>query len=408
MASRADMIKRARARVDARRDARRADVRDQARATYGRNLGRTKFKPTKPKVGGAGDAVLNTMREAGGNAATMLKDTVKDPVKKGIGWFEKQFNKYLPIMTANAIGRSLEEDEAASRDYGIPWFKGGNPTAVDAGSAADRYLRGDAEGLTSLIKDFPAYNEALKKDRLFTTNLDEMTDDNYEAKAGYLALLNDPSRLDKLQKDSPIRALNYMRSITGDPTNMGFDEFEAWRQAEGRTEKERGLTATQIAQKLLPQYRQQAADMYGEGFLGNTAAANYGDTTEVPTVIKQATGVTPNVIPDYGDLRFLGSVPSTEEGMAQMELADQLTPFEKYKMRSQMQERGGFKQPGTKAISDYATYLGTDTPGATIMAMQGLDPSIMSGRLGFVSPGFEEEEEEIYVDPIMKYAGYGQ
>ena len=40
MASRGEMIKRARRRVDARRDARRADIRDQARATYGRDLGK--------------------------------------------------------------------------------------------------------------------------------------------------------------------------------------------------------------------------------------------------------------------------------------------------------------------------------------------------------------------------------
>ena len=39
MASRGDMIRRARRRVDARREARnRANIRDQARANYGRNL----------------------------------------------------------------------------------------------------------------------------------------------------------------------------------------------------------------------------------------------------------------------------------------------------------------------------------------------------------------------------------
>ena len=40
MSLRGDMIKRARARVDAR-------ARDRARAEYGRNLGKRKFAPTK-------------------------------------------------------------------------------------------------------------------------------------------------------------------------------------------------------------------------------------------------------------------------------------------------------------------------------------------------------------------------
>jgi len=43
-------IEAARRRVNARRAARRADIRDQARATYGRNLGITKFRPTKRRA----------------------------------------------------------------------------------------------------------------------------------------------------------------------------------------------------------------------------------------------------------------------------------------------------------------------------------------------------------------------
>ena len=240
------------------------------------------------------DVVLgNKIREEGKKfsrtVGDLTGDVVINPAKKGLDYLKSGFEglKLPTIMGMEVAARALEEDKAASRDYEIPWWKGGNPTAVDRGSAADIYLTGAAPGLTPLIQDQDrgAYNEALEKDRLFTTNLNEMTGDNYEAKAGYLALLNDPSRLEDMD---PVRGLNYMRSITGDPSNMGFHEFEAMRQSQ--PEVYGGLTATEIAQKLLPQYREAAANMYGQGFIGDTAAANYGDSIEVPPFIKQATG----------------------------------------------------------------------------------------------------------------------
>jgi hypothetical protein len=299
------------------------------------------------------------IREAGSDAGTMFKDVVKDPTEQGLGWLAKQVNRYLPFMAMRGLTRGLEENKAASRDYDIPFYKGGNPLAVDQRTPADIFLRGDAEGLTPLVKDFPAYNEALKKDRLFWQNLDEMTDNNYEAKAGYLALLNDPSRLDKME--NPVRALNYMRSITGDPTNMGFDEFEAWRQAKGRTEKERGLTATQIAQQLLPQYRQQAAEMYGEGFLGNTAAANYGDTSTRDIMLDQ-------------------NVPYKDEYVDQFDIAENLSQYQRYLLQSQAQGRGGHDLDPLGALTNAGfdpDYLGSQYP-----------------KMKLSRYGLEEEEEE--------------
>jgi len=85
MSLRADRIKRARRRVDARRAAlgNYADrARDDYRRTYSQNLGRTKFRPTKPKVGSAGDVVLNTMREAGGDLKQKTKNLIFDPIQK--------------------------------------------------------------------------------------------------------------------------------------------------------------------------------------------------------------------------------------------------------------------------------------------------------------------------------------
>jgi hypothetical protein len=60
-----------------------------------------------------------------------------------------------------------------------------------------------------------------------------------------------------------------MRSITGDPSNMGFDEFETLRQEQPNVYG--GLTATEIAKKLLPQYQAAADEMYGDGFIANKA-----------------------------------------------------------------------------------------------------------------------------------------
>jgi len=221
-----------------------------------------------------------------------LRDDFGGALKSGIGKF---IDRMPSLMALKGFTRHGEEVDAASRDYKIPWWKGGNPIAVDRGSYVDQFLE-------PLMDDKRAYNQAVRDDKVFWSGLEEMSGDNYEAShPGYLALLNDPSRLNKLQEDSPIRALNYMRSIMGDPSNIGFDQLEAMRAGNfeglnlptGAEEVDYGgLTATQIAQKLLPQYRQAANEMYGEGFLGNTAAANYGDAL-VPPVINQATGVAP-------------------------------------------------------------------------------------------------------------------
>ena len=285
MASRGDMIKRARARVDARRAARN---RESFMATQGQNI---RKKPIVDSNKGRGFVADLAQKNKNLSQLPVLKelnqmrDDFGGALKSGIGNLVENMPS---IMAVKALGRHAEEVDAAERDEGIPWWKGGNKIALDQGSYADQFL----EPLMGDNKR--AYNQAVRDDKVFWGDLERMSGDDYEAShPGYLALLNDPSRLDKM-KDDPVRALNYMRSITGDPTNMGFDEFEAWRQAEGRTEKERGLTGTQIAQQLLPQYRQQAAEMYGEGFLGNTAAANYGDVPPVKYRDTKETGASFN------------------------------------------------------------------------------------------------------------------
>ena len=257
-----------------------------------------------------------------------FKDMAIDVKDKFAGWMPQGAKERflgLPKAAVDAFARNAEEDEAASRDYGIPMLKGGNPLAVDQGDYVDTYLTGGAKGLTSLIKDQDAYNEALKKDRLFTTNLDEMTDNNYETKAGYLALLRDRSRLKDM---APIRALNYMRSITGDPSNVGFDQLEAMRAGNfeglnlpGTADKGDygGLTATQIANKLLPEYYEQANKMYGEGFIGNKAR-EYVDTPEPIGLYPGKYGVVRDTAENIGIIPKIKPKPE--------ELFDSRAPFD--------------------------------------------------------------------------------
>ena len=279
MASRAEMITRARERVDARRAARN---RENYMATQGRNI---RKRPIVDSNQGQGFKA---------NLAQLNKDFSQLPVirelndlrgdftgatKKGIERFIDYFpegakEKFLGLQKAavDAFGRNAEEVRAAKRDDDKLTI-GGDSIAVDKGSRSDQFLRG-------LMQDKSAYDQAVRDDKVFYTGLEEMSGDNYEAShPGYIALLNDPSRLKDM---SPISGLNYMRSITGDPSNMGFDEFEAMRQEQ--PDVYGGLTATQIAQKLLPQYQAAADEMYGEGFIANKAPEYADRDMVVPTI----------------------------------------------------------------------------------------------------------------------------
>ena len=267
--ARGKSIEAARKRVDARR----AAIRDDYRRTYSQNLGKRRFGKTD--TGSKRRGVLGDLAQLNRDASQLpvfkelnqLRGDVTGAAKKGIERFIDYFpqgakEKFLGLQKAavDVFAKNAEEVGAASRDYDIPFYKGGNPIAVDKGSRSDQFLRG-------LMQDKRAYDQAVRDDKVFYTGLEEMSGDNYEAShPGYIALLNDPSRLKDM---SPISGLNYMRSITGDPSNMGFDEFEAMRQEQ--PDVYGGLTATQIAQKLLPQYQAAADEMYGEGFIANKA-----------------------------------------------------------------------------------------------------------------------------------------
>ena len=117
MASRGDMIRRARERVDARRDALgsfadrrdRADVRDQARADYSKNLGRKKFRPTKPKVGDFGDKVVNAARNVG-NVAREVGGDFKDMLFPTLQMGKKGLDALLSNIQRSKQNREILGD----------------------------------------------------------------------------------------------------------------------------------------------------------------------------------------------------------------------------------------------------------------------------------------------------------
>jgi len=116
MASRGDMIKRARARVDARREARnRANIRDEARATYGRNLGKRRFAPTEPSVGSGGDKLLEIIRGAGGDLKR-TGENIADKTGEGIMGVYDAGAKFIKSLMSN-VDRSKQNREILGDAY---------------------------------------------------------------------------------------------------------------------------------------------------------------------------------------------------------------------------------------------------------------------------------------------------
>ena len=196
--ARGKRIEAARKRVDARRAALgpygdRPTARDRAIQRHAQWSGGSETDKTGKRKRIL-SPVEKEIREAGSTAGTQFRD-VKDFAKTGIGKLFGQMPsaaKYIGMLT-KGLTRHGEEVDAASRDYDIPFFKGGNPIAVDRGSYVDQFL----EPLMGDNKR--AYNQAVRDDKVFWGDLERMSGDNYEAShPGYLALLNDPSRLDEL------------------------------------------------------------------------------------------------------------------------------------------------------------------------------------------------------------------
>jgi len=270
----------------------------------------------------------------------------------------------------NAATNSWAEAQEARKDD-KKWTYGGDPLDMAPGSMAHKWMQ------TQVLPEFQEdFEEEVSKGNLHWTELGDFTG----GQSGLAERINVLNNLtpERLEGYSPIKQRNILESIVNPA------EADAFRRSDAGQE---GI----LNNAMLMDYINQAKELYGSAGL--------------PAVVE--TDDASNVTPDYGDLRFYGTYPSTEAGTEQLGLAEDLTPFEIYKMRSQAQDRGGFTGP--KLDKPFPIDMPAPTDYSTILSQAGLDPNVIEyPRIANIPPGFAEEEEEIYVDPLMKYAGYGQ
>lgn len=304
--ARGKRIEAARKRVDARRAA----------------LGPYRDRPTASDKAAAGQRRQDDYRAAQGQNVgkrSVDPDRIKGLLKEGIGGYKFE---WPTMMAYRAVADSWREAQEA-RIGG--W---NSPLDITRGTPAYTYL------LDNVIQ--PEYRndfrEEVRKNNLHWTELNKYAGENAHGLAPRINLLNDPTRFENYK---PIQQANYLGSIV-DPnwktTTLGIEDTGAGR-------------------KLLNEYIEGGKAMEGEGMLGNAAAEMAKE--EIPPVINQTTGVASEVIPDYGDLKLTGEFPGTSAGQEQLGLADDLTDFELYKMRSQAQDRGGFTGPKKDRQSVY-------------------------------------------------------
>ncbi len=322
---------------------------NRGRKSYRNKFNRNKFKPDRSQRRG----FLGDLKQMGSDlsnigpirdATNMAKDVIVDPTKKGIGKFQEVM---FPLLQSGMkFVKNIGDNRAQARQ--------------------NKEILGDL------------YTDDLRKSM--------MTDDN-------LAFYNKYKRLADLTSDNTekarlmdvantaLRNAQITRRINYGLGDLGFDTVATPGVANidystlanrmvGGTDNSMGLEGTAAGKEFLKRASIAQANETGAGMIGNQLA-------------------------NYGDLRPTYTVPVTDEGMEQMGLIENLSPFELYKMRSQIQGRGGFTQPSAGAIAEYATDINNITPGAAILGMQGLDPSIISNmNIAYVPPGFGDEDED--------------
>jgi hypothetical protein len=309
MSLRGDMIKRARARVDAR-------ARDRARAEYGRNLGKRKFAPTKQRVGSGGDKLLEIIRGAGGDLKR-TGENIADKTGEGIMGLYDAGAKFMKSLMSN-VDRSKQNRKILS----------------------------------------DAYTDDLRKSM--------MTDDDLEFYNKYIRLADLTSDQDKRQEylNTANTALqnaqitNRINYALGQP-EFGFETTAPAGVANidystlvdrmvGGTDASTGLEGTAAGKAFLADAYKEIDRESGMGLIGNELA-NY----------KKAE-------PNYGQRNVLldMNVPTTDSFMEQFDIAEALTPLQKYLLQSKSQGRGGYEEDSEQAMIDAGfdmNYIGPRT-----------------------------------------------
>ena len=283
------------------------------------------------------------VRKFGSTAGTMASDA------------PKFVEKYLPGLSGLAQRmisggtRGWDEAQTARRDD-KKWTLGGDELDISKGTPAYKWL------LDNIIQ--PEYEDDFRKevgkDNLHWTELNKYAGDKSAGLAPRINLLNDPTRFEDY---NPVQQENYLGSIL-DPD---------WENVST------GIEDTAAGRRALNEYINAGSVMKGQGMVGNAGAE-----TAYP-FLARSTGVAPNAY--YGDRDVLldMNVPYEDKYVEQFDIAEALSPSQKYLLQSQVQGRGGY---------DY------DPSGAFKNA--GFDPNYLGEdvRMRINNPTLEEEEEE--------------
>jgi hypothetical protein len=267
MSLRADRIKRARRRVDARRaalgnyaDRRRDDIRDRARATYGRNLGKTKFgKPDKVQRRGIVGDLAQLNKDASQlpvlKELNQLRDDAWSAGKEGIYGLGHGAAKLIEGM----LGSWNEGQEARKDDK--KWTYGGDPLDIGKGTMTDNWMQ------TQILPEYmDEYERERDKGNLHWRELNEYTG----GRTGIAERINTLNNLtpERLSKYSPIKQRNILESIVNPA------EADAFRRSAAGKE---GI----VDDAMLMDYINRAKELYGSAGLPSIAVddeiMNYRD-----------------------------------------------------------------------------------------------------------------------------------
>jgi hypothetical protein len=298
MASRGDMIKRARARVDARREARnRANIRDEARATYGRNLGKRRFAPTEPSVGSGGDKLLEIISGAGGDLKR-TGENIADKTGEGIMGVYDAGAKFVKSLMSN-IDRSAQNREILGDAYTDDLRK--SMMTDDDLDFYNKYVE---------LADLASDNQ--ERDRLMGIANTAMQNAQITNRINYA--LGQPEF--GFETTAPAGVANIDYSTLADRMVGGTDDSV-------------GLEGSAVGKEFLKRAYEAQTGESGDSMLGN-ALKNYGQR----------------------DVLLDMNVPYKDEFMDQFDIAEALTPMQKYLLQSKAQGKGGYEPDSEQAMID--------------------------------------------------------
>ena len=341
----------------ARRAARRAQIRDQARANYGRNLGRTKFKPIKRR------APSNRWdRQLGSKIGDIFTGATSDAKKMGSNIKDAIFPVFQKAM--QGIG-----------SLGDNWKR----------SKQNREILGDV------------YTDDLRKSM--------MTDDDLKFYNKYMKLGDMRSGQEAqyyydeankaLQNAQITNRINYALGQPGfgfettAPAGVANIDYStlADRMIYG-TDDSVGLAGTAAGKEFLADAYEAQANESGDSMLGN-ALKNYGQR----------------------DVLLDMNVPATDKFLEQFDIAEGLSPMEKYLLQSKAQGKGGYAPDYEQAMIDAgfdmdyigprprmridrtAPYLSGGTPTTSEMEMDEMTKFANAPKGSF----FTDEEGDRYI-----------